>query len=61
MLVDGQVLGGFAAGIGNAMYEEQFYDASAQPQTTSYLDFSLPSAIEVPPVDALPRAVAEPA
>jgi carbon-monoxide dehydrogenase large subunit len=50
MLVDGQVLGGFAAGIGNAMYEEQFYDSSAQPQTTSYLDFSLPSAIEVPPV-----------
>jgi aerobic carbon-monoxide dehydrogenase large subunit len=50
LLVDGQVLGGFAAGIGNAMYEEQFYDESAQPQTTSYLDFSLPSAIEVPPV-----------
>ena len=51
MLVDGQVLGGFAAGIGNAMYEEQFYDDSAQPQTTSYLDFSLPSATEVPPVE----------
>jgi carbon-monoxide dehydrogenase large subunit len=50
LLVDGQVLGGFAAGIGNAMYEEQFYDESAQPQTTSYLDFSLPSATEVPPV-----------
>lgn len=50
LLVDGQVLGGFAAGIGNAMYEEQFYDESAQPQTTSYLDFSLPSSMEVPPV-----------
>jgi carbon-monoxide dehydrogenase large subunit len=51
LLVDGQVLGGFAAGIGNAMYEEQFYDDSAQPLTTSYLDFSLPSATEVPPVE----------
>jgi len=51
LLVDGQVLGGFAAGIGNAMYEEQFYDESAQPQTTSYLDFSLPSSMEVPPVE----------
>jgi carbon-monoxide dehydrogenase large subunit len=51
LLVDGQVLGGFAAGIGNAMYEEQFYDASAQPLSTSYLDFSLPSAVEVPPVE----------
>jgi carbon-monoxide dehydrogenase large subunit len=51
LLVDGQVLGGFAAGIGNAMYEEQFYDASAQPLTTSYLDFSLPSSVEVPPVE----------
>jgi aerobic carbon-monoxide dehydrogenase large subunit len=48
-LVDGQVLGGFAHGIGNAMYEEQFYDAdSAQPQSTSYLDYSLPGAVEVP-------------
>jgi carbon-monoxide dehydrogenase large subunit len=51
LLVDGQVLGGFAAGIGNAMYEEQFYDEAAQPQTTSYLDFSLPSSMEVPPVE----------
>ena len=51
MLVDGQVLGGFAAGIGNALYEEHFYDESAQPQTTSYLDFSLPSSMEVPPVE----------
>jgi carbon-monoxide dehydrogenase large subunit len=51
LLVDGQVLGGFAAGIGNAMYEEQFYDDAAQPQTTSYLDFALPSSMEVPPVE----------
>jgi carbon-monoxide dehydrogenase large subunit len=51
ILVDGQVLGGFAAGIGNAMYEEQFYDDAAQPQTASYLDYHLPSSMEVPAVD----------
>jgi aerobic carbon-monoxide dehydrogenase large subunit len=51
MLVDGQVLGGFAHGIGNALLEQSFYDASGQPQSTSYLDYSLPSAVEVPPVE----------
>ncbi|GAB2986611.1 xanthine dehydrogenase family protein molybdopterin-binding subunit [Amycolatopsis acidiphila] len=50
-LVDGQVLGGFAHGIGNAMYEEPFYDAEGQPQAASYLDYSLVSATEVPPVE----------
>jgi aerobic carbon-monoxide dehydrogenase large subunit len=49
LLVDGQVLGGFAHGIGNALYEESFYDEAGQPLSTSYLDYSLPSAIEVPP------------
>ncbi|HEV7656246.1 MAG TPA: xanthine dehydrogenase family protein molybdopterin-binding subunit [Mycobacteriales bacterium] len=51
MLVDGQVLGGFAHGIGNALLEEALYDVSGQPQTTSYLDYSLASAREVPPVE----------
>jgi len=51
LLVDGQVLGGFAHGIGNALLEQSFYDSSGQPQSTSYLDYSLPSAVEVPPVE----------
>ncbi|WP_213454349.1 xanthine dehydrogenase family protein molybdopterin-binding subunit [Rhizomonospora bruguierae] len=51
LLVDGQVLGGFAHGIGNALYEESFYDDAGQPQSASYLDYSLPSAIEVPKVE----------
>jgi aerobic carbon-monoxide dehydrogenase large subunit len=51
MLVDGQVLGGFAHGIGNALYEEPHYDEAGQPQTTSYLDYALPSSVEVPPVE----------
>lgn len=49
-LVDGQVLGGFAHGLGNAMYEEASYDNQAQPQAISYLDYTLVSAAEVPPV-----------
>jgi carbon-monoxide dehydrogenase large subunit len=51
LLVDGQVLGGFAHGIGNALLEQSFYDDAGQPQSTSYLDYSLPSAVEVPPVE----------
>jgi carbon-monoxide dehydrogenase large subunit len=50
-LVDGQVIGGFAHGIGNAMYEEPAYDEDAQPQAASYLDYSLVSATEVPNVE----------
>ncbi|MEV4314194.1 xanthine dehydrogenase family protein molybdopterin-binding subunit [Actinocrispum sp. NPDC049592] len=50
LLVDGQVLGGFAHGIGNALYEDTAYDAQGQPQTASYLDYPLVSAVEVPPV-----------
>jgi carbon-monoxide dehydrogenase large subunit len=50
-LVDGQVIGGFAHGIGNAMYEEPAYDADAQPQAASYLDYPLVSATEVPKVE----------
>ncbi|HEY0499191.1 MAG TPA: xanthine dehydrogenase family protein molybdopterin-binding subunit [Kutzneria sp.] len=51
LLVDGQVLGGFAHGLGNAMYEEAVYDVEAQPQATSYLDYALVSSAEVPPVE----------
>jgi carbon-monoxide dehydrogenase large subunit len=50
-LVDGQVLGGFAHGLGNALYEEAAYDVDGQPQATSYLDYTLVSAAEVPPVE----------
>jgi carbon-monoxide dehydrogenase large subunit len=47
-LVEGQILGGLAHGIGNAMYEEPVYDAEGQPQATSYRDYTLVSAAEVP-------------
>ncbi len=50
-VVDGQVHGGVGQGIGNALLEEMVYDAAGQPLTTSYLDYLLPTAMEVPPIE----------
>jgi carbon-monoxide dehydrogenase large subunit len=49
MIVDGQVQGGVAHGIGNALFEWMKYDAGAQPLTTSFQDYLLPAAPDVPP------------
>ncbi len=48
LLVEGQILGGHAHGIGNAIYEEAKYTRDGQPQAVSYLDYALPTAMEVP-------------
>ncbi len=48
LIVEGQVLGGFAAGIGNALYEEVLYDEQGQLLTGSLLDYLIPGATEVP-------------
>lgn len=48
LLVEGQLYGGYAHGIGNALYEETKYSTDGQPLTVSYLDYALPTAIEVP-------------
>jgi carbon-monoxide dehydrogenase large subunit len=48
MLVDGQVQGGVAHGIGNALLEWMGYDASAQPVTTTFADYLLPTAPDLP-------------
>ena len=49
LIVDGQVQGGVAHGIGNALFEWMKYDAGAQPLTTSFQDYLLPAAPDVPP------------
>jgi aerobic carbon-monoxide dehydrogenase large subunit len=49
-IVEGQVRGGVAQGIGNALYEQIVYGEEGQPLTTSYMDYHLPSATEVPSV-----------
>jgi carbon-monoxide dehydrogenase large subunit len=49
LIVDGQVQGGVAHGIGNALFERMKYDAGAQPLTTTFQDYLLPAAPDVPP------------
>ena len=48
MLVAGQLHGGVAQGIGQALMEEVCYDASGQPVTGSFMDYALPRAGDVP-------------
>jgi carbon-monoxide dehydrogenase large subunit len=50
LIVDGQVQGGVAHGIGNALFELMAYDANAQPLTTTFADYLIPSSTEVPAV-----------
>jgi carbon-monoxide dehydrogenase large subunit len=48
MIVDGQVYGGAAQGVGTALYEEMPFDPHGQPLATTLADYLLPSAAEVP-------------
>jgi carbon-monoxide dehydrogenase large subunit len=48
MLFDGQRRGGAAQGIGQALYEEFRYDADGNPQTTTFADYAIPGAPELP-------------
>ncbi|HAT28456.1 MAG TPA: carbon monoxide dehydrogenase, partial [Gammaproteobacteria bacterium] len=48
MIVEGQVHGGIAQGIGQAMLEQCVYDESGQLQTGSYMDYCMPRADDLP-------------
>ena len=61
MIVDGQVQGGVAHGIGNAMFECMKYDEDANPLTTTFQDYLLPASCDVPGVQHRARRDAEPA
>ena len=50
MIVDGQVQGGIAQGIGTALYEEIPYDEQGQPLATTFADYMVPCAPEIPTV-----------
>ncbi len=50
MLVTGQVHGGVAQGIGQALYEGVTYDGEGQLLTASYQDYCLPRADDIPPI-----------
>jgi aerobic carbon-monoxide dehydrogenase large subunit len=51
LIVDGQVHGGVAQGIGAALYEEIVYDAEGQLHTGSLVDYLVPSACEIPSLE----------
>ncbi|PLX71869.1 MAG: carbon monoxide dehydrogenase [Azoarcus sp.] len=50
MVVDGQVFGGTAQGIGTALYEEMRYSEDGQPLASTLADYILPGATEVPAI-----------
>jgi carbon-monoxide dehydrogenase large subunit len=52
MMVDGQTRGSIAHGIGNALYEHMAYDDTAQPLTTTFADYLLPGATEIPAIES---------
>lgn len=51
LIVEGQIQGGVAQGIGNAFFEELVYDENGQLLNGSFMDFLLPTACDVPRVD----------
>ena len=48
MIIEGQMAGGLAQGIGGAMLEEFVYDEDGQPLSTNFMDYLLPTAMEMP-------------
>jgi carbon-monoxide dehydrogenase large subunit len=48
MIVEGQTIGGAVQGIGTALFEEMPYDAAGQPLASTYADYLLPGAAEMP-------------
>ncbi len=48
LIVEGQVHGGLAQGIGQAMFEEVVFDQDGQPLTASFMDYVMPRAADLP-------------
>ena len=51
MVVEAQVQGGVAHGIGNAFYEQLIFDENGQLMNASFMDYLLPTALDVPTVE----------
>ena len=50
-VVEGQIHGGTVQGIGGALYEELAYDTDGNPVSTTFMDYLLPTATEVPVIE----------
>ena len=53
MLVEGQIIGGAAQGLGGALLEEFNYDSEGQLLTGSFMDYLLPTATDIPDIELL--------
>lgn len=51
MIVEGQIHGGVAQGVGQALFEGAVFDESGQPVTGSYMDYTLPRADDLPMIE----------
>jgi carbon-monoxide dehydrogenase large subunit len=51
MVVEGQIAGGVVQGIGGVLYEHMAYDADGTPLSTTFVDYLLPTAAEVPTIE----------
>ena len=60
LIVDGQVHGGVAAGISQALFEEVRYDDDGNPLTTTLADYAFPSAAEFPSFERIPHETPTP-
>ncbi len=60
LIVDGQIWGGTAQGIGTALYEEMAYDAQGQPLASTLADYLLPGPAEVPDIRIVHLQTASP-
>jgi carbon-monoxide dehydrogenase large subunit len=60
LIVEGQIHGGVAHGIGNAFYEQLVFDQQGQLLTASFMDYLLPTATEVPPIETAHRETPSP-
>jgi aerobic carbon-monoxide dehydrogenase large subunit len=52
-IVEGQIHGGVAQGIGGALYEKLWFDATGQPLTQTFMQFHIPTATEIPSIDVV--------
>ncbi|MEE8438816.1 MAG: xanthine dehydrogenase family protein molybdopterin-binding subunit [Micropepsaceae bacterium] len=52
-LVEGQIVGGFAQGLGGALFEEFLYNEQGQPLSVTFADYLIPTLSEVPDIDVL--------
>jgi carbon-monoxide dehydrogenase large subunit/6-hydroxypseudooxynicotine dehydrogenase subunit gamma len=55
VLVEGQLRGGVAQGVGGALFEQFVYGEGGQPQVTTFMDYLMPTASEVPDIEVTVR------